>query len=303
MPGALRLPDNGLETGREKMKDTLVATRPITTVRVTACSAAGRLSARILRPAVVADAPPLVVLHGISRNAGTLARLFAPEAQRTGRTVIVPHFPKSSWPNFQRPSKSARPDQALLALLDKVALEYPDVAGPVDIFGHSGGAQLAHRLAMLYPHRVAVLHLAAAGWYCLPDETMPYPYGLAPGKDAFAASWTRRKAAALRDFLHIPVCVYVGTEDVTRDDTLRKTRALDGKQGPNRHARARTYVTALKAAAEAQGLSHRARLIEMLDCNHDVVRAITRNNLAARVLAARAVPSDPCCQYRNLKER
>ena len=269
------------------MKDTLIETSPLTLRRVTACSSAGRLSARIIRPVRHAAAPPLVVLHGISRNAGTLARLFAPEAERTGRTLIVPHFPGDTWPDFQRPSKAARPDLALVALLDLVASEYPDIQGPVDIFGHSGGAQLAHRLAMLYPHRVAALHLAAAGWYCLPDETMRYPYGLAPGKDAFAARLVRRNTAALRDFLHIPAFVYVGTEDVTRNDALRKTRALDARQGPHRRARARSYVTALNAAAEAAGIPPRARLIEMPGCDHDVVRAITQNDLATRVLDAR----------------
>ena len=273
------------------MKDTPIETSPLTPRRVTACSSAGRLSARIIRPARLADAPPLVVLHGISRNAGKLARLFLPEAERTGRTVIVPHFPADTWPDFQRPSKAARPDLALLALLDLVVSECPDISGPVEILGHSGGAQLAHRLAMLYPHRVAALHLVAAGWYCLPDESMPYPYGLAPGRDAFSASWSRRKAAALRDFLQIPVCVHVGTEDVIRDDALRKTPALDAKQGPHRLARARTYVGALNAAAEAAGVTPRARLIEMIGCDHDVVRAITQNHLAARVLDARAALS------------
>lgn len=270
------------------MKDTLIETRPLTQRRVTACSSAGRLSACVIRPARPRALPPLVVLHGISRNAGTLARLFAPEAERTGRSLIVPHFPADGWPHFQRPSTAARPDLALLALLDLVALDDPGLSGPVDIFGHSGGAQLAHRLAMLYPHRVAALHLAAAGWYCLPDETMPYPYGLAPGVDAFAAKLVRRARCALRDFLQIPACVYVGTEDVTRDEALRKTRALDARQGPHRHARARTYVTALNAAAEAAGLPPRARLIEMTGCDHDVVQAITRNHLAACVLDDRA---------------
>lgn len=270
------------------MKDTVMDCNAVFPDRITACSAAGRLTARLLRPAWQADAPPLVVLHGISRNAGTLARLFAPEAERTGRTIIVPHFPEQTWPNFQRPSKAARPDQALLALLDKIAADIPGVSGPVDIFGHSGGAQLAHRLAMLYPHRVAELHLVAAGWYCLPDETMRYPYGLAPGKDMASAKWARRKRAALRDFLQLPTSVYVGTQDVTRDAALRKLRALDAKQGPHRHARARTYVKALNAAARAAGLPARARLIEMPDCDHDVVRAITQNDLATRVLDARA---------------
>lgn len=256
--------------------------------RVSACSTAGRLSAQVIRPMLACDAPPLVVLHGISRNAKMLARLFAPLAERTGRTLIVPHFSAKAWPNFQRPSKSARPDLALLALLDKVAADWPDLAGPVDVFGHSGGAQLAHRLAMLYPHRVAALHLVAAGWYCLPDNTMPYPYGLAPGKDAAAAKWARRKDAALSDFLRIPVNVYVGTRDTTRDDALRQNPALDAGQGPHRRARAWTYVTALRAAAGAAGLRSRVNLIEMPGCDHDVVRAITQNDLAARVLEARA---------------
>jgi len=254
---------------------------------ITACSAAGRLSARIIRPARAVTAPPLLVLHGISRNADVLAQLFAPEAERTGRTVIVPHFSERAWPDFQRPSKAARPDQALLALLDAVGASLPGCKGPLDIFGHSGGAQLAHRFAMLYPHRVSALHLAAAGWYCLPDETMPYPYGLAAGRDRFTRLWARRKTMGLHDFLRLPACVYVGTEDVSRDPALRQTRALDAQQGHNRLARARTYVKALNAAAERHGLIPQARLIEMADCDHDVVRAIIHNDLAARVLDAR----------------
>ena len=34
----------------------------------------------------------MVVLHGISRNAGTLARLFAPEAERTGAITDILYF-------------------------------------------------------------------------------------------------------------------------------------------------------------------------------------------------------------------
>lgn len=253
---------------------------------VVACSAGGRLSARIIRPARATIAPPLLVLHGISRNPGTLAQLFAPEAERTGRTIIVPYFPAESWPVFQRPGKSARPDQALLSLLDLVAAQFPDCAGPVEIFGHSGGAQLAHRFAMLYPHRVAALHLVAAGWYCLPNTSMPYPYGLGSGTAPDTARWARRSGERLREFLALPTCVYVGTGDVTRDPALRKTEALDVGQGPNRYTRARSYVRALNAAATHHDLPETARFVELLDCGHDVVTALTDNDLAARVLDA-----------------
>lgn len=252
--------------------------------QVIACSAAGRLSAQIIRPQQASLAPPLLVLHGIARNAETLAQLFAPEAARRGRTLIVPHFDQGNWPHFQRPSKAARPDQALLALLDAVAEQVPDCTGPVEIFGHSGGAQLAHRFGMLYPHRVAGLHLAAAGWYCLPNNTMPYPYGLAPGTDAVSAKWARRNADGLAGFLKLPTTVYVGTNDTTRDPALRKTDRLDAIQGPHRKARAQTYVNALNAAAQAIGLVPSTRLIELNGCAHDVEQAITQNGLAERVL-------------------
>lgn len=117
---------------------------------------------------------------------------------------------------------------------------------------------------------------------------MPYPYGLALGMDRFSTLWARRNAEGLRDFLGLRVCVHVGSEDVLRDPALRTTRRLDARQGPNRRARARTYVAALNAAAERHDLPARARFVELPDCDHDVVRAITNNNLAKNVLETRS---------------
>ncbi|WP_265501645.1 hypothetical protein [Paracoccus beibuensis] len=116
----------------------------ITEVRI--ASPAGTLPARIIRPGTLSGLPPLVVLHGISRNAAELVRLLRAEARASGRIVVVPHFSEQRWPHFQRPSGAVRPDQALLALLQHLRGLQP---GRVDLFGHSGGAQLAHRFAML----------------------------------------------------------------------------------------------------------------------------------------------------------
>lgn len=248
------------------------------------CSTAGRLSSRVLRPTGRVQAPALVVLHGIARNAQELTRLLKPYAEQWGRTIIIPHFNERAWPSFQRPCNVARPDLALLALLDRVTAELPDLVGPVELFGHSGGAQLAHRVAMLFPHRIARLYVAAAGWYCLPDYSMPYPYALGAGTTTQSAKWTRRKAAALKEFLRIPVRVYVGSEDVQRDDALRKTPELDKQQGRNRRTRAHTYTRALNQAAATHGLVPQAKLIELPGCDHDVVQAITKNQLATMLM-------------------
>lgn len=246
-------------------------------------SSSGTLTARVITPAGRSGLSPLVVLHGISRNADELVDLFTPEAETSGRVVVVPHFSEPDWPHFQRPCRAARPDQALLAVLSHLAQGDAAFAGPVDIFGHSGGAQLAHRFAMLYPHRVGRLSLAAAGWYCLPDASMAYPYGLGVDEDPASLCWARRHEQALGAYLRLPVQVFVGLEDSLRDDTLRKTPRLDRLQGPTRIARARTYVAHFRKAAQAKGITPDITLTHLPGIGHDVTQAIRDAGLATKV--------------------
>ncbi len=223
------------------------------------------------------------MLHGISRNADELLDLFQPEATRSGRIILVPHFTPARWPHFQRPCRAARPDLALLALLAHLAVVDPAFAGRVDLFGHSGGAQLAHRFAMLYPHRVGRLHLAAAGWYCLPDTSMAYPYGLGADATPDSLTWSRRHGQALPAFLRLCVQVFVGTADRQRDAALRQDAALDQAQGRTRIARAETYVTRFRAAARAAGIAPDITLTHLPGVAHDVGQAIRDGNLATLV--------------------
>jgi pimeloyl-ACP methyl ester carboxylesterase len=258
-------------------------TRDIAEHRV--ASPAGVLTARVINPATLSGQPPLVVLHGISRNAAELVELFSPEAARSGRRIIVPHFSAKLWPVFQRPSRNARPDQALLALLMQLALGDKSLDGPVDVFGHSGGAQLAHRFAMLYPQKVARLHLAAAGWYCLPDRSMAYPYGIGADETPGSLTWARRHEQALPAYLNLPVRVYVGTQDTDRDDSLRQESTLDDIQGLTRVARAETYVARFRAAARLRGIRPDICLTRLPGVTHDVAQAIRQTDLARLVTA------------------
>lgn len=256
-------------------------TASITEVRI--ASPAGTLSARLIRPKNLSGLPPLVVLHGISRNAGELVRLFRADARASGRIVAVPHFSEQRWPHFQRPSDAARPDQALLGLLQHLNGLQP---GRIDLFGHSGGAQLAHRFAMLYPQRVGRLNLAAAGWYCLPDATMTYPYGLGTPSARKADLWVGRHRAALPAFLRLPVRLFVGTEDTGRDASLRKTQELDTIQGRTRIDRAARYAASFRAAALSGGITPDITLTRLPGVSHDSAQALTRGNLAHIVCAA-----------------
>lgn len=264
---------------------------PVSVEKIRVASPVGALPARIIRPTVLSGRPPLVALHGISRNARELASLFRPHALKSGRIIIVPHFSEKRWPHFQRPCRAARPDQALLALLRHLEASDPAFAGPVDLFGHSGGAQLAHRFAMLYPNRVRRLNLVAAGWYCLPDSTMSWPYGLRAGEDRHSALWTRRNEAALNAFLQLEVEVFVGTRDTERDETLRKTRDLDEHQGLTRLERAETYVRSFRMAALTRGVQPAIGLTRLKNVAHDAAQALTQGQLARIVCSA--APASP----------
>lgn len=249
-----------------------------------AATPAGVLPAFVIAPRYRSEAPPMFALHGIARNPHTLVELFLPEAERTGRVVVVPEFAENRWPVFQRPCGRARPDQALLGLLAHLAKIDSAFAGRVALFGHSGGAQLAHRWAMLFPQKVARLNIAAAGWYCLPDASMPYPYGLGAGETPDSDRWARRHAEALDAYLGLSVRVFVGTRDTERDDSLRQNDALDYRQGHTRIARAETYVERFRAAAAHRGIRHDIDLSRLPGITHDVAEAITRANLARRVM-------------------
>ncbi|MEL7281214.1 MAG: alpha/beta hydrolase [Pseudomonadota bacterium] len=215
---------------------------------------------------------PLLALHGISRKAETIFGAFGPACDRAGRILIVPRFSRKDWPHFQTIGRH-RPDQALLALMDHLHQTGVISAGRVSLFGYSGGAQLAHRFAMLYPQRIASLHVAAAGWYCVPDHKLTFPMGLAqpntqPDKTGGfnAASLSTLQ---LRAFLKLPIYVYVGREDVMRDDTLRKHPTLEAHQGRTRLARARSYIASLRCAAEARCISPDMDFTELPGCAHD----------------------------------
>lgn len=250
------------------------------------------LPARILParlPAAAGSCGPLVALHGISRGSRAVWSAFAPLAGE--RSLIVPHFSRRYWPRFQQIGRQ-RPDLALLALLDRAEAEHGIQTDRITLFGYSGGAQLAHRFAMLYPHRIAELHLAAPGWYCLPDVSTPWPEGLGPRASGVPSRVALLKQRQLAAFLALPLRLYVGGEDTTRDPALRQSATLDARQGQTRLERAHRYRDAFHAAATRHGITPDVTLTVLPGCRHDFTECALTGGLAARVLSARPHPHD-----------
>lgn len=252
--------------------------------RLLALAGHRRLLARVRgtdEAAASQSALPLVALHGISRNARALWQAFGPMAQAQGRALLVPRFGQDHWPLFQRIDR-ARPDLALLDLLQQAGLS----GQRVDLFGFSGGAQLAHRFAMLYPHRVGTLHLAAPGWYTLPDTAVTWPQGLGACPHQRLRSFDAAALSRLQlsQYLSLRVRLWVGALDVQRDASLRQTAALDARQGKTRIERAEHYAEAFDRAARAMGITPDIRLTILPGCGHDFTQCATVGGLAARVM-------------------
>ena len=226
----------------------------------------------------VADAPLVVSVHGIARNATAHAYRLMEEAERCGVSVLAPLFSKEAYGQYQQlqdAKTEARSDHALLDILDAAArLTSADVSR-ILLFGYSGGAQFAHRFAMAHPQRVASAVVAAAGWYTFPTMQARYPYGLDTGGSALRFDIDR--------LLDVRYHVMVGALDTVRDSALRSSKKLDRMQGRTRLERAMSWTNFMRGLACEEQLRAPDIPIVLPSVGHSFVDAVERAALPRRV--------------------
>ncbi len=234
-----------------------------------------------LPPGRPARAPLLVSVHGVTRRPLEHALAFAAPARAAGMALLVPLFAEHGHRRYAQlvhPRSGRRSDLALIETVQLVRARHGLDDGPWHVFGFPAGAQFAHRFALAHPQRVAALAVGAAGWYTWPDTQRPWPEGLAG-----VEGWLGR-AVDLPAFLRLPVAVWVGERDTQRDAALRSTPQLDAWQGASRMERARRWVQALRAVAQAHALPANAALRIVARSGHDFAQCARRGALAASVV-------------------
>ncbi len=243
------------------------------------CAAAPNLPVWIYRPRheISADRV-IVVVHGISRASHHLFEQFKGLADRMGCTLLAPEFSPDEFPAYQTLGQRdafSRSDLALNAFITAWQDARQQVAVRSHLYGYSGGAQFAHRYALLYPARVLSLAITSPGWYTCPDRAA-YPYGL---KD-----WPVCLGQPdLSGFLDLPILVMVGEQDTQRDSSLRKGKRLDRQQGPNRLVRARTWVAAVVERQQLQGATRPVQLQILPDQGHDFLQNAQQSDMLERI--------------------
>jgi len=224
------------------------------------------------------NAPVLVSVHGISRNADKHARRFSRYAERHGVVVVAPLFDKQNYAGYQRLGLSGnRADLALNQILDEVSELTQANVQKLYMFGYSGGGQFVHRYAMAYPHRVNSIVVGAAGWYTMPDSNQRFPYGLAPHPKLPDLTFSPC------EFLRIPAYALVGEQDIMRDPALRQSKRLDQQQGYTRFERGERWVEAMKQAARQYGHETEFRFISLPKADHSFTRSIKAGGMADQV--------------------
>ena len=242
----------------------------------------------------------LVVLPGAGRNSDDYRNAWIEWAECEGRVVAALGYPETHYDlggyqlaglarqltvsgDVQRePSGVIRVDDSQITVIPEpdadrwlfadfdrvvafVAARCGNTSQAFDLFGHSAGAQILHRMALARPlPRVRNILAANAGWYTLPDLNARLPYGL---------GGLGLSEAALRRALAAPLTVLLGGDDNhdAAGGTLLRTPMLD-RRGTHRLARGRHFFDFGKRVASVLGCAFRWQKVEVPDVGHDFYR-------------------------------
>jgi pimeloyl-ACP methyl ester carboxylesterase len=196
----------------------------------------------------------VVVLHGVERDADRYRDQWRPLADQHGFLLVVPEFsqakfPGDTWYNFggmvDEQGRSRPKAEWSFGVIDRVVADVRARAGAerktYSLYGHSAGAQFAHRFLLFAASPSVDMVVAAnAGWYTLPVADEAFPYGL-KGSPAGEAD--------VRAFFARPLVLQLGEEDTNREHrTLRRTPEAD-RQGEHRFARGKNFMAVAEREA------------------------------------------------------
>ena len=223
---------------------------------------------------VAADAPVVLVQHGVLRNGDDYRDFWMPAADRYGLQIIAPTFGNEHWPGVESYNNGSvwseegdlQPRdywayQAVMNLAQQLRDAGVVQQQPLYLFGHSAGGQFVHRLvSTLGAAGFAGVAAGNPGWYTLPDAQQDFPQGLAGIGLA---------DGALAQLLRTPLVILAGDRDTDTQDPNLPAEPAALRQGPHRFARAHHYYAAGLQAAARLGIPLAWQLHEVAGIGHD----------------------------------
>jgi hypothetical protein len=204
------------------------------------------------------DLPILFVCHGVKRNADDYRDNWIALANQYKILIVAPEFSKEHYPRslgynlgnmFDEAGKPLPEEVWSFSIIDPIFdFVVRQIGGrqtAYDMFGHSAGAQFAHRF-VTFKHGTKANRVvsANAGWYTMPDFSTDYPYGL---------GGTQLSLQDIDGVLQSKVVVLLGDQDTERGKYLRKTPEADA-QGNNRYERGQAYFEWARQLSKDRGI-------------------------------------------------
>ena len=213
--------------------------------------------------------PMVIVLHGQARNASAYRDYWELAADRYKVLIVAPEFRKDDWDDeayYLGGFGKAAPNKTVFATIEHLFDEMRVDQKTYVLFGHSAGAQVAHRMALLWPdNRASAIVAANAGWYTVPELRKekvdnPFPYSLVN---------TPISDGELRAALARRVVVMASESDNDADAGNLDKSGGAMKQGETRVDRAESVIKVATAAAADRGVKLGWELIEVPGAKQD----------------------------------
>ncbi len=220
----------------------------------------------------------LFVFHGAGRNAAEYRDAWIAQASQKNLILVVPEFSDNYFPggdsynlgnvfeDGDHPSAATLNNESqwtfslIEPLFDKIKSLTDNTSTNYSIYGHSAGAQFAHRFLLFKPQaHVEKIVASAAGWYTLPDSTVDFPYGL---NHSFVG-------IDLTNFFAQELTIQIGELDNDPNSpALRHNNTVD-QQGDNRYDRAYYFYNLGATIAEESNTTFNWQIIETPNTTHD----------------------------------
>jgi poly(3-hydroxybutyrate) depolymerase len=237
------------------------------------------------------DAKVVFSMHGVGRNTKGARDNWTDAAEKHGLVVLAPEFDDKRFPRrlyqlggMEQPDRSKWTFNLIEEIFDRVRSEEALATPSYILFGHSAGAQFAHRFALVMDKaRVSTVVTANAGSYTMPE------YAGAPGTFPFpwALEESRVPPDALKGVLARKVIVLLGEKDTdTNDPDLARSREAMA-QGAYRLERGQKFFATGKAQAQKMGTPFNWQIITVPGIGHEA-RPMSR--AAATALFGTKIP-------------
>lgn len=197
------------------------------------------------------DAPVVIVMHGVRRNAGEYRDNWIDLAEDYGLRVYAPEFDQARFPGPEgynlggAQTGNASAFDAIEPLFRSIQAERGSRAETYYLFGHSAGAQFVHRAICFSDMPGLALAISAnAGWYTLPDTGQAWPYGMQDAPEG---------ACEIEDWLAASLLVMLGTQDTDPNDPSLRKAPEAMEQGQNRLERGMNFFETARNAARSSG--------------------------------------------------